>query len=263
MRSHRASLLAVPAALMMFAMPSFANFLSATGTVTCTSYHLEFKGDVDHGPTGAVSWTIQYSFTLHPSSGSDLIITDTVAVPGAIGFQPFDVIVDKSFGPLTQSYTITASFAKLFVNGSFQEQLPITFSSNIVTCAVTGSCPATIGFWKHHTFPSPINNGGLTIAGVTYTPADLLNILNANGGDAIAILGRQLVGALLNKAAGATDNPVADSAILTAETLLSSNSLNLLSSSVDPNLPLGQQLLAQATILDNYNNANFHTCREP
>jgi hypothetical protein len=125
-----------------------------------------------------------------------------------------------------------------------------------------GGCPATIGFWKHHAFPNSVQTSGLTIGGVSYSASDLLTILNNNGGNAVVILGKQLVGALLNLAAGAKHNATADGAILTAETLLSANSLNLLTSVVDPSSALGQALLAPAAILDGYNSADFHTCTE-
>jgi len=133
-----------------------------------------------------------------------------------------------------------------------------------LNCAGT-ACPATIGFWKNqakHPFPNSVQQSGLTIGGVTYSASDLLTILNNNGGNAVVILGRQLVGALLNLAAGAKHNATADGAITTAETLLQANSLNLLTSVVDPSTTLGQALLAPASILDGYNSADFNTCSE-
>ena len=113
-----------------------------------------------------------------------------------------------------------------------------------------------------HPFPDSVQENGLTIGGVHYSAADLETILNRNGGNAVAILGKQLVGALLNLAAGAKHNPTADGAIATAETLLEDNSLNLLTSSVGPSTTLGQALLVQENILDRYNNGNFHTCSD-
>jgi hypothetical protein len=133
-----------------------------------------------------------------------------------------------------------------------------------LTCGATG-CPATIGFWKNqakHPFPDSVQQSGLTIGGVHYSASDLLTILNNNGGNAVAILGRQLVGALLNLAAGAKHNTTADAAITTAETLLQANNLNLLTSVVAPSTSLGQALLAPANVLDAYNGADFNTCSE-
>jgi hypothetical protein len=107
-----------------------------------------------------------------------------------------------------------------------------------------------------------VQTSGLTIGGVTYSAADLETILNRHGGNAVAILGRQLVGALVNLAAGAKHNATADGAIKTAETLLKENSLNLLTSSVGPSTTLGQALLVPANILDGYNNGDFHKCSD-
>jgi hypothetical protein len=155
---------------------------------------------------------------------------------------------------VTGSATLTALIlpAPITINGS---------TSATLTCGGTG-CPATIGYWKHHAFPSSVQTSGLTIGGVHYSASDLLTILNNNGGNAVVILGRQLVGALLNLAAGAKHNATADAAILTAETLLQANSLNLLTSVVDPSTTLGQALLTQEAILDGYNSADFNKCSE-
>ena len=71
-----------------------------------------------------------------------------------------------------------------------------------------------------------------------------------------------MVGALLNLAAGAKHDPAADGAIATAEALLASNSLNLLTSKVLASTSLGAELVAQAVILDGYNNQDFNSCSE-
>jgi hypothetical protein len=75
----------------------------------------------------------------------------------------------------------------------------------------------------------------------------------------VAILGRQLVGALLNLAAGSKHNTTADGAIQVAETLLQTDGLNLLTSTVSPSTSLGQALVGEANILDQYNSADFHS----
>jgi hypothetical protein len=248
--------------LMAFAVPSYANVITgATGTVTCSSFSLEFTGtDLNPG----VTYSVKFSFTLTPVSGTPITISGTVPIPaGTSG--PFDVTTTGSLGPLTQNYTITSSSAQLFAGSTGQNTVSIGFTSTTIACAGTGTgCPATFGFWKHHVFPAAVLTSGLTIGGVHYSASDLKTILNNPGnGNAITILGPQLVAALLNKAAGAVDNPTADAAIATADALLSANSLNLLTSDVDPSSVLGQALIAQATILDGYNSGNFHTCQEP
>jgi hypothetical protein len=232
----------------------------ATGTVTCSSFSLEFTG-TDLNPF--VTYSVQFSFTLTPVSGTPITISSTVPIPaGTAG--PFDVTTTGSLGPLTQAYTITSPSATLFSGSTAQNTVSIAFTPTTITCGGSGICPATFGFWKHHAFPPAVQTSGLTIGGVTYSAADLLTILNNPGnGNAITILGPQLVAALLNKAAGAVDNSTADAAIATADALLSANSLNLLTSDVHPSSPLGQALVAQASILDGYNSGNFHSCQEP
>ena len=156
---------------------------------------------------------------------------------------------------VTGSATLKNSTMAIVINAS---------SSATLSCGGTG-CPATIGFWKNqlkHPFPDSVQQSGLTIGGITYSAADLLTILNRRGGNAVAILGKQLVGALLNAAAGAKHNATADAAIATAETLLKANNLNLLTSTVVPSTTLGQALLVPAGTLNGYNNANFNSCSE-
>jgi hypothetical protein len=126
-------------------------------------------------------------------------------------------------------------------------------------------CPATIGFWKNskkHPFPADVQQNGLTLLGTHYTAPQIYTILNNNGGNAVVILGRQLIGALLNIAAGAAHSSQADAAIGAAENLLTANNINLTTSYVAPSSVLGQQMIALANILDQYNNANFGTCSE-
>lgn len=209
------------------------------------------------------NFTIDYTFTLTPTSGSPIIdsnsftfvATSDTATVGANGSWPTV--------PLFGDYTLTGT-ATLTSSGS---TLPITingFTSAALSCPAAG-CPATIGFWKNqkkHPFPASVQKNGLTIGGVTYTAAELYQILSAKGGNAVVILGKQLVGALLNLAAGATPNLSANAAIADAESLLEANTINLLSSFEAPSSTVGGKLLADATILEGYNSANFNTCTE-
>ena len=245
--------------LSLLAMPAHANVLTgATATVDCNGFTV-VVGAFDLNP-GTV-YQINISFTLTPASGSPLVVPATISFTAPNNGQISEGTSGSWPAPLTQPYTVTGS-ATLTSNGS---TVPILFNganSTLLSCGGT-ACPATIGFWKHHPFPTSVQTSGLTIAGVTYSPADLLTILNATGsGNAVAILGKQLVGALLNLAAGARHNSTADAAIADAETLLQSNSLNLLTSVVDASSSLGQELLADESILDRYNSADFNTCSE-
>ena len=249
---------AVLGLLLMFVSSARANDLSAaSATVDCNGFTLSVEAI---NLTPGVAYEIDFTFTLTPASGPPISVPGTIkftagsssATVGATGTWPG--------APLTAPFTVTGS-ATLTSSGS---TVPITFNgadSVALTCGGTG-CPATIGFWKHHAFPNSVKSSGLTIGGVTYSAANLLTILNNNGGNAVVILGRQLVGALLNLAAGAKHNANADAAIANAEGLLKSNSLNLLTSFVAPSSALGQELLADEAVLDKYNSADFNTCSE-
>jgi len=137
-----------------------------------------------------------------------------------------------------------------------------TYSGQFRVAISSGSgCPATIGFWKNHPFPTSFSNGA-TIGGVSYTAADLLTILQSNSLGATSILGRQLVGAILNVGAGAQLTPAASLAIDAAKDLLATNSINLLTTNVAPSSALGQQMVTLAGILENYNSAAGLNCVE-
>jgi len=254
------TILALAAALA----PAFANSLVVTGTVSCTGYTVDVMASdlLGAGTTYAVNYTI----TLTPLVGTALTFGGSLSDPTPANSY-FNNSTTQSYTIPSGTYSVTGA-ATLTANGSVDVSVPIAFATTTLTCGTgpgggggTG-CPATIGYWKHHAFPAAVQSSGLTIGGVSYSASDLLTILNANGGNAVVILGRQLVGALLNQAAGGVDNPAADAAIASSEALLIANSLNLLTSNVAPSSTLGQALTTQATILNNYNNANFNTCSE-
>lgn len=129
--------------------------------------------------------------------------------------------------------------------------------STILPCP-SGGCPATFGFWKHHAFPnSMFVNGVATIGCQTYTDQQLLAILNSNnaGGNAVTILGHQLIAAIANYDAGGKQTTAASNAISTAEALLCTNGINLSTGFESSNTTLGAQLVALANTLDNYNSS--------
>lgn len=261
MHSKHYVVLGIAFALFAFcAMPAMANILtSASATADCSGYTLTVNAsDLAIG----TNYTIDYTFTLN-CNGTISTVSGSIPFTATSHSASETVSVSWPTSPLTTNCTVTGT-AKLTSSGSSVAIVINGSSSATLTCGGTG-CPATIGFWKNqakHPFPASVQQNGLTIGGVHYSAADLLTILNNNGGNAVAILGRQLVGALLNLAAGAKHNATADGAISTAETLLQTNSLNLLTSSVDPSTTLGQALLVQANILDGYNSADFNSCSE-
>jgi hypothetical protein len=180
MNNARFSLPALSVMLLMaFAVPSYANVITtATGTVTCSSDSLEFKG-IDLSPS--VTYSVHFSFTVTPTSGTPFTISDTVAIPnGTSG--PFDVTFTHALGPFTQVETITSGTATLFAGNTPKNTVTIVFASTLISCGGSGRCPATFGFWKHHEFPTVVRTLGLNIGGVTYSATKLLAILNNPGG---------------------------------------------------------------------------------
>jgi parallel beta-helix repeat protein len=125
----------VPVLSAMLLMGSAAsvhanNVTAATGTVTCSSYFLEFTGT---DLTPPATYSVHYSVTLTPTSGTPVIITGIVPIPAETSGS-FDVTVSKSFGPLARPHTITASSATLFSNAGAQNTIPIVFTSAIASC---------------------------------------------------------------------------------------------------------------------------------
>jgi hypothetical protein len=165
--------------LMAFAVPSYANVITtATGTVTCSSESLEFKGI---GLSASITYSVHFSFTLTPTSGTPFTISGTVPIP-AMTAGSFDVTFTHPLGPFTQAETITSATATLFGGSTAKNTVPIVFASTLISCGGSGRCPATFGFWKHHEFPTVVRTLGLNIGGVTYSATKLLAILNNPGG---------------------------------------------------------------------------------
>ena len=138
-------------------------------------------------------------------------------------------------------------------------------------------CPATKGFWKNakkHPFPDGITFP-LIIAGVAYTSDDFYTILGAPpvGGNAVLIMGSQLVAAILNIAAGAAHSQAVDNAFTTAKNLLSVGlpgdnppgvlfPINMTTAFVQSSTDLGTAMTNIGNFLDGYNSANFNSCSE-
>jgi hypothetical protein len=247
----------VLALFITFSSQARANVITgANADVTCSGYNLMVTAIIlDPNDT----YTLDYTFTLTPGGGGTPIV-----VPGDVMFQPptFTYVIPASGtwpGTLVGTYTVTGN---TLLTSDPSINPPITFdgttsTSALLECGGAGGCPATPGYWKTHPFPSSVQMSGLTIGNFTYTPAQLVTIVKATGsGNAVAILGKQLVAALLNIIAGGVDNMQADAAITDAVNLISTNNLNLLSSNVSTSSTLGQELNADATILANYNNGN-------
>jgi hypothetical protein len=136
-----------------------------------------------------------------------------------------------------------------------------SWSASITATAAATGCPATPGFWKNeskHPFPSALTFP-VTIGGIAYSSSDFYTILgNSGGGNAVQILGFQLVAAILNIAAGGQTNAATLAAISQANTDLAG--INLITDFVAPSSTLGQDMITQAGVLANYNSGFFGTC---
>jgi len=140
--------------------------------------------------------------------------------------------------------------------------LPVSIMMAVLIAALTlgpvavamadGVCPLTQGFWKKHPDAWPVTS--LTIGGITYTQAQLLEILNtpigaAKKADASLRLADQLIAAELNIANGSDPTPIA-ATIADADSLLSGCAIPC---GVSPSSALGQQMTADAAVLAQYN----------
>src|SRR5262249_30115073 len=116
------------------------------------------------------------------------------------------------------------------------------------------NCPLTQGFWKNHAAAWPVST--LTLGTVSYTEAQLLNILRTSpgsgkGADASIILADQLIAAKLNLAAGSDPCPIL-SIIAAADALIDGQSIPIVPK-VTPSSTVGAQMVTLAALLDSYN----------
>ena len=259
------------------AQPARANVLTdAHGTADCNGYTVTVDGvDLDQN----TDYTVDFDFNIGAFPGVPFVASSydflTGPPPSAnatcsldtSGQYPAGALDCTASGsgswpgsPLSGTVTITGIEATIGTNGP-----PIILNGigQSVTLICTNGCPATFGYWKKHKWPASVVQNGLTIGGVNYTQAQLLSVLkSASTGNAVTILGHQLIAALVNQAAQSKDNTAADAAIADAQALLAINNINLLTSVVPASSALGAKLLADSSILDGYNSADFNTCSE-
>jgi hypothetical protein len=118
------------------------------------------------------------------------------------------------------------------------------------------TCTRSHGYWKHHEWPVET----LTIGGERYDRDALLALLTSPArGDGSVILGRQLVAALLNVAAGARTTHDVDQAIAAAHAWAAGLGGRLphglrAAPGDEPNAAAFDQAISLAAILDRYNN---------
>ena len=123
-----------------------------------------------------------------------------------------------------------------------------TFTVTVNAC--DNRCPLGPGFWKSHPSVWPVNS--LDLGNIAYTENQLLAILNTPPGigkmaNASLLLADQLIAAKLDLLNGSTACPIA-STIAAADALIG----NL--PKISPSSDKGQQMIALAATLANYNN---------
>jgi len=114
-------------------------------------------------------------------------------------------------------------------------------------------CPQGQGYWKNNPAAWPVTS--LTLGGMTYSKSVLLKILGTPVGkgpkaDASLILADQLIAAKLNIANGTDGTPVS-STIMNADSLLTGHPVG---SHVKPSSSIGQAMVNDANVLNNFNN---------
>jgi hypothetical protein len=197
-------------------------------------------------PQGTLTGNLYFSTISKTGQGLLSTMLGSLTTPGG-SMKPF-----YSNGALA-SFTIGLTFPlqTLWQVNGFSA---VEFQNGTITPA--GSClPLTQGYWKNH--PGAWKNGsGLMLGTNFYSNDQLLNILNTPvQGDASVDLAHQLIAALLNIANGTDPTPV-QSTIADAQNLIGSG---FIPENIAPSSPVGQQMVGDAKILDDYNNGRLTT----
>jgi len=141
-------------------------------------------------------------------------------------------------------------------------ETPIPLAATATTVPSTAMpesqvCVYGLGYWKNH--PDVWAVDSLILGNEIYTQAELLGLLNEpTRGDASLILAQQLIAARLNVANGAGNSTIA-ATIAAANTWLA-NYAGRLPYDVSPSLPEGQQAVALANTLEQFNDGGLQDC---
>ena len=144
----------------------------------------------------------------------------------------------------------------LFGDASYFGDAGIAYYDDIsllpITPATADACPFSQGYWKTHPAAWPVDS--LMLGTQTYTKSELTVMLRSPPrGDASLILAHQLIAAILNVAFGVDPTPFA-SVLADADALLGGTPMP---QRVAPSSPLGQQMVADASVLDDFNNGRL------
>ncbi len=145
--------------------------------------------------------------TLNPSTGSYVLTAGDIvhAAPGDLFGETGVAATSREELACGIEYVIRAQAigAEGLAGSEFSPSVVATTLSTPTT-----NCTYTIGSWKTHPKAWPVSS--LTLGTVTYTQAQLLEILNTPaGGNGLLILAHQLIAAELSIANGADPAPVA------------------------------------------------------
>jgi len=164
-------------------------------------------------------------------------------------FQAYDVgsgvVLQPDCGIVVAGYTIDwASFDSNFALARYDGGC----------AAPVAKCPLSQGYWKNHAASWPVVS--LSLGDESYSQAELLALLStASKTNASRILARQLVAAKLNIADGSDPGP-ANAAVADADALLAAFN-GKLPYNVPASSTIGQAMIADATVLEQYNLATL------
>jgi hypothetical protein len=234
--------------------------------VPTTIIYTNFSGFFTTLPTsgGGASTTVATTVTVGGVSTPVTRTLSTSLSPSIIC--PGDTLLSRTAASTTADLgpagKVDVTMPTLTTAGEFDCGQPIIIAPGALNVTLllhdvptaTNACPLSHGFWKNQPSGWPVTS--LTLGGITYTQAQLLTVLgNSTNGDAVSILADQLIAALLNIDNGSDPSPVS-AVIADAQTLLAGT--NLLShTDVPTHSAKGQKMLADAAVLDSYNNDNL------
>lgn len=226
-------------------------------------------------PVNAASYAVAASFAgdgnYEPDSGTAIVVinraTPTLTVTGgtfAYDGQPHPAtttlvgVKSEALGPVVilyngsaavpvspGTYAVTASFAG---DGNYN---PVSGTATILITSQTIVAHGG-GYWKNHTDAWAVSE--LVLGDYTYSKAELLALLSApTQGDARLILVKQLIAAKLNVASGCDLASVQDVIGHADQLLAGLDRITLGSKKVAPSSALGRLMVADADLLEHYN----------
>jgi hypothetical protein len=224
------------------------------------------SGSTINGTTGTNSLTLTSCVDLSNAlSGCGSPAPGMAPANGTVTVTGGSTAVNSTTGTITSLASPFSLTQHIVISVGANSNFNFTTSQVLTPTVAPGTaCPMSPGFWKNHPFPAALTFP-VTIGGIPYSSADFKNILNnPGGGNAVQILGFQLVAALANAANGATVPASIAVTIAHAEGLLSGPPSISMGSTVTvppspldfiaPSSTLGQQMVADAAVLDTFNN---------